>query len=103
MKIKWKVQSPPTGRWRSFEKRGWPGASYQNEDETPAAMITCEDEYRPRDVKTGNHAPLNVFIADHREQAWKWRKLKKQAVDLGEAKRLVDQALNQHPEFQPKE
>ena len=28
MKIKWEVQSVPTGRYRSFSRRGWPTAYF---------------------------------------------------------------------------
>ena len=37
-KVKWKVASAPTGRYRSFERRGWPGADY--EGDIPAASIS---------------------------------------------------------------
>ncbi len=49
MKLTWKVDPPPTGRWKSFTKRGLPTAEWP--DGSIAAMIYCVDEYVPRLVK----------------------------------------------------
>lgn len=112
MNIIWRVQSAPTGKYRSFERRGWPHAYY--EDGAPAAMITCDrDEYVPSRVKTGEHAPLRVHIADHSvrrgkspEEAAKypgfiWRRLTGQCKTLDEAKALAEQALDKFTNFKP--
>ena len=32
MKLIWKVAEAPTGRFRSFDKRGWPSATYETKD-----------------------------------------------------------------------
>lgn len=65
MKYKWKVDPPPIGRYRSFERRGWPTAYYCDENESCAAWIMCEDKYCPADVKTGKHKPLKLHVADY--------------------------------------
>lgn len=62
-KVIWKVAEAPTGMYRSFERRGWPVAHYA--DGSVAACISCEDDYCPRDVREGKHAPLTVRVADH--------------------------------------
>ena len=61
-KVKWVVDKPPTGRFRSFEKRGWPTAEYP--DGSTCAALYAEDggEYSPSRVKEGNHAPLLMKV-----------------------------------------
>lgn len=54
-KIKWKVGEKPTGMYRAFQSREWPTACYVVGDRY-AFSISCEDEYRPADVKSGKHA-----------------------------------------------
>lgn len=112
MSLIWRVDSPPTGRYRSFSRRGWPHA-YHPEDNSPAAMIQCEDEYVPSRVKIGQHAELVVSIADHSirrgktpEQARElagfiWRRLKQRCKTLDEAKALAEAATLAHPTFKP--
>jgi hypothetical protein len=57
VKLKWYVQSAPTGRYRSFARRGFPSASYANlPQECAAVSLHCEDDYIPSDVKIGNHS-----------------------------------------------
>lgn len=101
MKHKWKVDAKPTGRYASFDKRSWPSADYVSEGLEPCAMLLCDDEYVPANVKTGNHAPLTVCIANHNIKPWKWRKLVKTAATLAEAKELVVEFLKQHPSWVP--
>ena len=50
-RIIWKVDLPPTGKYRSFGRRAWPSAHYRNEQETPAVMITCKTDYSPQKAK----------------------------------------------------
>ena len=60
-KIKWEVEEAPVGRYRSFRKRGWPTGR------TECNMffaIRCADEYVPRKVTTGDHAPLKLAVRD---------------------------------------
>lgn len=106
-KIKWKVAEAPTGRYRSFYDRSWPSAEY---NENPIARLECDDEYRPADVKTGNHAPITVYVADWsvREtnplgSAFVWKKSKVKANTLKEAKEMVDKILIDYPHFLPKD
>lgn len=97
MTLKWKVQPAPTGRHRSFEKRGWPRADYVNGD--CAVMIYCNDNYYPSDAKAGTHSELTICVADHSVNPWRWRTLVKRAKTLAEAKELAVEFLKQHPEF----
>lgn len=101
-KIKWVVSEASTGRYRSFERRSWPSAHYNDEQEIPCASIHCEDEYRPAQAKSGEHNPLEIRIADHSASpSWTWRKLKARAATLDEAKALVKNFLEQHQEMMP--
>ncbi len=105
LKLKWKIAAPPTGKYRSFDKRSWPSANHENG--RPAVMISCDDSYVPANVKTGSHGPLAVRIADWsmptdpEAARWQWRKLKGTFATLDEAKRAAQAVLAKHPEFWP--
>ena len=99
IKLKWRVDPAPTGRYRSFQKRYWPSAEYTNQ--RPAFSIVCEDEYRPQNVKTGEHKPLTVRVAVYNERSFDWRTLKTRADTLADAKALAQRAIDQHPEWLP--
>lgn len=99
MKLKWKVQAEATGRYRSFHKRGWPSAT--NLDGDAIINLYCEDDYRPHSVKTGEHAEIFISIADYTcdrktEGYFKWRKLKKTAKTLAEAKTIAQEFVDSH-------
>ncbi len=104
-KLKWRVDSPPTGRYRSFDRRGWPTADYPNGDF--AASIVCADEYIPSKIKSGEHAPLEVWIADwnippeERGKRGRWvrRKMKGTFPTLKAAQAAAQQLIDQHPEL----
>jgi hypothetical protein len=100
-KLKWRVADRPTGRYRSFERRGWPNADYENGK--PAAMLRCQDEYVPKCVKDGDHGLIEIYVADHSGEQWRWRKAINRAVTLDYAKSLVRRILEAHPTFVPKE
>ena len=96
--VKWKVQEPPTGSFRSFHKRGWPMGEINGE---PAIQIVCDDDYVPRQVKIGNHAELTMLVADHRKTPWKWLKLKGQWKTLKEVKEAAEKFYKDCPAFIP--
>jgi hypothetical protein len=106
-KLKWRINEKPTGQYRSFAKRQFPGADYPNGK--IAVAIRCEDSYVPANVKSGEHKPLDVLIADWNNETtdgrptFRWRKLKKQFATLGEAKTAATEFLAKHPEFHPKD
>src|SRR5271170_551641 len=97
--IKWKMSTPPTGKWKSFDKRHWPMAYHASGD--PAIMIRGEDAYSPHAVKTGDHKPLTVYIAQHHfnqekiktHGAFTWRKLKNSQPTLADAKASGERTL----------
>ncbi|MCP4377686.1 MAG: hypothetical protein GY794_16110 [bacterium] len=108
MKLKWRVAPVPTGRYRSFEERMWPEAMYRNEDESAAVRMTCEDEYKPQDVRDGNHRPLTIYVAhwvDPAERAgraaFEWRKVIQTAATLKQAKALAQKILDDRVHFWP--
>lgn len=107
-KLFWKVAAHPSGPYASFERRGWPTAYYSNGD--PAAILMCEEDYIPANVKKGNHAPISIAVADwsNRDRngadaaAFVYKKLKQQFHLIEDAKAAAERALDQHIQFQPK-
>ena len=108
-KIRWKVEAAPTGQYRSFERRGWPGASYANGD--AAVMIRCEDDYVPSLVREGKHAPLSVYVSHWsvtpeekaKRGGFVWRKLKSTYPTLKEAQAAAAKVIDEHPELHPEQ
>ncbi len=104
--IKWKVDPEPTGRYRSFDRRGWPDAHYKNKSEDVAARIRCEDEYYPRNVKSGNHKPLKVYVADWSRSpkgtSFIWLKIKGEFKTLKEAKEAAEKIIEKYEHIKPK-
>ncbi len=97
-KIKWVVSSVRTGLYR----RSWPTANYVTREEEIAVQITCEDDYVPSRVATGNHQPLTIWLADHSAKpVWKWVTLTRPAATLKEAKERVAAFLAKNPHFAP--
>lgn len=104
MKLYWKVDEKPTGRFRSFGHRGWPTAYHDKEKNVVAAAIYC-DMYR-YDVRHVRNPPkdleLIVRIADYSAKpAWKWRKARRTFSNLQDAKDFVEEILVKHPEIKP--
>jgi hypothetical protein len=99
LKVVWKVSESPTGRYRSFHKRGWPSAEYENGG--CAAQIYCDEEYRPSEAKTGDHPALSLHIADHSQTPWKWRTVKQRYGTVQEAKEAFKEILKMNPHIQP--
>lgn len=102
-KIRWKVDPPPAGRYRSFAKRAWPMAHLDDVNESPVAYITCLDEYKPRAARYGEHRPLTVYIAFRlgvSGPGFKWVVWTKVAM-LCDAKKVVAEWVRNHPEHWP--
>jgi len=91
MKLYWKVDPAPTGRFRSFEKRGWPTAYYDKDEDKIAAALYCDAEYVPSIVKSGELFNIQVRIADYSigGGGWEWRTMKTRCKSLDEAKKFV--------------
>lgn len=99
VKLKWKVDSPATGPYSSFQRRNWPFAWYPNE--SPAVQLICEDDYSASAVKSGQHAPIKIWVADHSKHPWKWRAAKGESKTLAEAKAKAQQIIDQFPALHP--
>lgn len=96
IKYKWKVQSEPTGRYRSFDKRGWPEAVTPEGD--TLAVLHCDDDYVPSLAKSGNHRPITIRIRIASETgSWRWGKLKGEWPSLKEAKKAFKSFLVKYP------
>lgn len=106
MKIVWKVAEAPTGRYRSFERRGWPTAYYGSTEGKPAAFLDCDDQYVPASVRAGAHALIKVVVLHHNHPeangSWKRFVMKERAVTLDRAKEMVAEFLNAHEDWWPK-
>lgn len=101
MKYRWRVSDKPVGKYKSFDKREWPEAIYENG--MPAAHIGCYDEYEPSKVKTGEHAELTLFVADHSVIPWTWRTLKGRYSTLKQTKDALTRFLKKSLHYIPKE
>lgn len=110
MKIYWKVSEKPTGRYRSFDSRSWPIAWWGKPElarSQVAAVLLCEDEYVPRAVREGKHAPISITVVHYNHpdvpNGGKRFRLKKQAATLDEAKQMVQAFYDSHSDWLPKE
>lgn len=106
-KLKWRVDAPPTGRYRSFFKRGWPKALYKGTDHL-AGGIECVDpdeSYAPYKVKNNDHPPLKVYAYDYSQgvQNRRYVRYKPEVATLEEAKALLEKVIEQNPHFALKE
>jgi len=101
MKLKWKVDPPPTGRYRSFATRNWPSADF--EDGRPAAWLSANLEYAPS--LRGNIVPaelvIRIQVTDYSQRniGFEWKTLTKRANTLSEAKAIVLEFFTKYPEF----
>lgn len=90
LKLKWKIDPKPTGRFRSFERRWWPSCEYENGEH--AAHLYCESDYSMRVVKDQTHSRIVIRVAkwEPRDngEVWtfKWMRLRTEAFTLKEAK-----------------
>lgn len=101
VKLIWRVAPAPTGRYRSFEHRAWPSASYAGGQ--PAASLYCSDDYRPASARAGTHMSITICLNKHWAGSWTVFTLRRRAATLDEAKRVVQEFLDAHPEWHPKE
>lgn len=99
MKLKWKVGDKPTGRYRSFQKRSWPTATFGTEGEM-AAMIQADESYS---AKIAESTEVRLYVADHREKPWRWRKFKNSFPGVTKAKSVAEDFFRQRPEWMPDE
>lgn len=110
MKMKWKVEPEPTGRYRSFSHRGWPSATYPNGDF--AGSIRCEDDYSGKRAKgLIPHKPLKVYVkvrCKTEEDVKKYgtfqtRRLLGEFATLPEAKAALERWCTLYPQTLPVE
>lgn len=87
IKIKWRVSPAPTGRYKSFEKRNFPYAEYEN-GETLADML-CGDSYVPALHKDSDDLELKLRVMDYSGEFPKWRTLKARPTSIKSTKELL--------------
>lgn len=61
IKIKWKVQSAPTGRFSSFQNRRWPTGEI---DGNAAVYMSCDLSYSLQRAQDTGDKDIIVRIAD---------------------------------------
>lgn len=95
-KIKWRLGEKPTGRYRSFFKRGWPSGEYS--DGSPAASIDHVDGigYEPY-IKESES--LVIRVANYHPNGFDWVKLKARPSGLTAAKAVAQKFINEHHEI----
>ena len=101
MKLIWRVGSIPTGRYRSFEKRLWPGASFNSVEGPAAASIDADESYNPCYSKkddVGFDLKIRVTIPTD-DNRFEWKTLKKRVRSIKEAKELVQEFYEQNPKY----
>jgi hypothetical protein len=114
LKLKWRVDPKPTGRYASFQTRGWPSADVNG---AAAAMLTSSESYQPRYGRedsprdfVGDPLTIGVRVADWTnwnlgpkkdaaKAAFSWRTLKLRYSNIADAKAAAQRVLEQHPEF----
>ena len=106
IKLKWQVAPAPTGRYRSFEKRGWPSADYETGQ--PAITLYCDTGYSASAAKSGEHGEITVAIAVWREReglspTFDWRRLKARFSTLQAAKEAAELFIGRNPGVMPPE
>lgn len=106
MKLKWKVQEAPTGRYRSFSHRGWPSATYPNGDY--AGGLYCEDDYNGARARGEQaHRPITVQLKllnkteEHIKKYGTWRtvRMKVTFTTLKEAKAAMERWCTEYPQM----
>lgn len=100
-KVIWRMGEKATGRYKSFQRRQWPHASFHKVDGDPAARIVPVDkdeDYRPA-IKEA--CVLRVLVADYRVQGetFRWRFLKGEVVGITQAKALFAKFLADNPNW----
>ncbi len=99
MQIKWKVQEKPTGKYSSFEKRGFPEAFYK--DGSIAAHIYSDGDDYEYVTKQKEYKSLVLRFADYSVTPWKWRQFTKRFKTIDEAKKTLSKFLSIHLEVMP--
>lgn len=97
----WRVGEKPTGRFRSFQYRAWPGATNTRGD--PLVQLHPVEQrlsYHPRIKET---TELIVRVADHSTGDWQWRTLKTKPTGVTKAKEIAEQFFKENPDWLPKE
>ena len=99
-KTVWTLSPAPTGRYRSFQHRSWPMATYHNRDgPTAARMIPILVEHKGYHPDLKETAPLQIGVADYRgSQGFVWRKLTMAVTGYSAAQSLWEDWLYAHLE-----
>ena len=98
VKIKWEVSPAPTGRYKSFQRRGWPVGRL---DAGNSVILFCKDTYVPANIKTGNHSEITVMVDVWNDAYGNLKRvtLKKSAATLKEAKEVAASFFNANPQY----
>lgn len=99
VKIVWKVGDEPTGRYRSFQHRSWPVATFGRDGPMAAMLVPVEPmSYSPHIAET---TELRIKVADYsmKDESFTWRRLKATVIGVTAAKELYLRFLASNPTF----
>ncbi len=102
MKLKWKVQPKPTGRYASFQYRGWPEL-YSPEGSILARIHCSHVDYSHRVAQQADHGPLTVYVYRYSngQRLSDW--IRSKFATLSEAKAATEAFFAEHPDYLPSE
>lgn len=103
VKLVWRVSPAPSGRYSSFQSRAFPSANYKNGE--PAAQLICSESYQSFH-KDATGLEIVIMVALWENDTFNWRKLKRSARSIAEAKERVEAFFNDekyvdiiHPDY----
>jgi len=105
VEVRWRVDPVPTGRYRSFEERGWPGLEVKVQGQWDVlGQIFCDTAYSVRVAKSGEHAALRLRLINHNDETLPRHSIgvKPHKSALPEAKALAIRMVKKHPGILPK-
>jgi hypothetical protein len=94
--IKWSVQPLPTGPYKSFQRRGWPSATYSDGRLAVSLGSASGEDYNSRTAETES---LWIGVRDHSVKPPEYRRLVTRAQGVKAAKALAERFIAQHPEY----
>lgn len=102
LKYKWKVDPPPVGRYRAFDRRHWPKAEYP--DGQIQAFIDCEEDYRSN-IEGKKHKPLTLMVFNYTDGAQKRKTMRVKTAypTIEDCKIKLEELLAQFPSWVPQE
>lgn len=101
MKIRWKVAEKPTGRYKSFQDRGWP--TCEDDKGNPIAMIRHINKasYTPHLAEHNDKPDLQLMIAYRADQetSFTWKGLTGRFRTVKQCKQALTEFIKKYPHY----